>query len=137
MRTHLAATCIIATALAGCVSASATMLNPGATQPPVPEAEVRVFLASDSIPAACQRYALIHAQGSANMTDETKMIEAARRRAGKIGANAVQLQTMRDPGTGRQIANALFGIGANRKGEMIAYRCGDTPAPATTQPVQQ
>lgn len=115
--------------LAGCVSARATMLVPAGTYPPVEESRVQVFLEEDEVPGACTRVALIHAQGDADMTDESMMINAARRRAGKIGANAVLLSNFRDPSTGTRIASAVIGLSANRKGQMIAYRCPEGAAP--------
>lgn len=117
--------------LAGCVSARATMLGQNAQLPPVLETDVRVFLSETQIPAECSPYALIHTTGAANMTDETDMIAAARRRAGKIGANGVLLGEVREPSTGTQVVSAIFGVPANRKGQLVAYRCeaaGATPA---------
>ena len=116
--------------LAGCVSARATMLVPGQFSP-VPESEVRVFLAENEVPSTCQRIALIHTSGDVDMTDETQMITAARRRAGQVGANAVLLSNVREPGSGRRVAAAVFGVSADRKGQLIGYRCPDAaPAPA-------
>jgi hypothetical protein len=109
--------------LAGCVSARATMLGQNEQLPPVLETDVRVFLSEAQVPAECSPYALIHTTGAANMTDETDMIAAARRRAGKIGANGVLLGEMKEPGTGTQVVSAIFGVPANRKGQLVAYRC--------------
>nr|AGS49912.1 hypothetical protein [uncultured bacterium esnapd22] len=109
--------------LAGCVSARATMLGQNEQLPPVLETDVRVFLNEGQIPAECSPYALIHTTGAANMTDETDMIAAARRRAGKIGANGVLLGEVKEPGTGTQVVSAIFGVPANRKGQLVAYRC--------------
>jgi hypothetical protein len=116
---------------AGCVSARATMLGGTPQYPPVLETDVRVFLSEDQVPGSCVQYAIIHTSGAADLTDETDMIAAARRRAGKIGANGVLLGQVRDPSTGTRIASAVFGMPANRKGQLLAYRCdesGRTPA---------
>ena len=115
----------VALLASACVSAEATMLGGGPAAAPVPEQQVRVFLADEPVPEACQRYALISLSGSAEMTSEAQMISAARRRAGKIGANAVQLAATREPGTGRMVAAAIFGVSANRKSQVVAYRCGE------------
>jgi hypothetical protein len=125
MRFRTFAALLAPLAAGACVSASATYLGPRQTLTPVPEDQVRVFLATDSIPASCQRYALINAQGDADLTNESQMVNAAKRRAGKIGANAIQLQSTRDPSTGTRIASAVLGISANRKGQMLAFRCSD------------
>jgi molybdopterin synthase catalytic subunit len=116
--------------LAGCVSARHTMLVPGGQQPPVAEDQVTVYLQETEVPATCTRYALIHTSGDVDMTDETQMINAAKRRAGKIGANAIALGAVREPSSGRRVAAAVFGVSQDRKGQMVAYRCGDTPAAA-------
>ena len=119
---------------AACVTAKATMLSP-TTHAPVPEQQVAVFLREDEVPEACERIALIHTSGDASMTDETQMIAAARRRAGKVGANAVLLTNVRDPSTGTRVAAAVFGISANRKGQQIAFRCPDAnPVASDTIP---
>jgi hypothetical protein len=111
--------------LAGCVQAEATYLGPHDTLAPVPEEQVRVFLQSDSIPPNCTRLAMINLSGDASGTSEAQMIRAAKRRAGKIGANAVQLPAMRDPRTGTRIARAVFGpfVNADRKGQSVAFTC--------------
>lgn len=113
----------LAPLLTGCVSARATMLGTGAPQPPVAEDQVRVFLADDPVPEDCERYALITLAGDAQMTSQAQLISAARRRAGKVGANAVQLGVTKEPGTGRQVARAVLGLSADRKSEMVAFRC--------------
>jgi hypothetical protein len=117
--------------LAGCVSAQATMLRPEAYAP-VPEHGVRLYLLESEVPATCERIALIHTEGDADITSETQMISAARRRAGKVGANALLLNNVRDPSTGTRVASAVFGVPANRKGQMIGLRCVDAAAPAVT-----
>jgi hypothetical protein len=117
---------IAAVLLTGCVSAQATMLG-SHRYAPVPSSEVHVYLSAAEVPEACERIALIHTQGDAETTNERQMIAAARRRAGKVGANAVQLENVRDPSTGTRIAAAVIGISAERKGEMLALRC-DTEA---------
>jgi hypothetical protein len=114
---------ILSATVAGCVSARATMLGTGPQLAAVPPDQVRVFLQDDEVPETCERYALITLAGSSTGTSEAQMIAAARTRAGKIGANAVQLGETREPGTGRVVAGALLGINADRKGEMVAYNC--------------
>ena len=100
------------------------MLGPTTARTPVAEDQVRIFLAADTVPSACERIALIDLEGSAQMTNETQMLTAARRRAGKIGANAVKMgDVVREPSTGRMVAAALIGVSANRKTQMTAFSC--------------
>ena len=48
------------------------------------------------------------------------MIDKIREEAGKLGANAIILQKMEEPSTGRKVASALLGTSADRKGQAIA-----------------
>lgn len=59
------------------------------------------------------------------MTDERQTINAAKRRGGKVGANAIVLDTLGDPGMGTRVAAEMFGLPAERKGRMVAFRCPD------------
>jgi hypothetical protein len=120
-------TCSALLALSGCVSARATYLGPHETLAPVPEEQVRVFLPGDSVPAECSRLAIIHLAGDANTTDEGQMLRAAKRRAGKIGANAVQITSTRDPRSSTRVARVILGsaVNADRKGEALAYTCSE------------
>jgi hypothetical protein len=123
-RHHQILTLSLALGIAGCVSAQATMLTPN-RYAPVPSREVQVYLGVEEVPAECERIALIHAAGNANWTNEQQMISAARKKAGKAGANAVLIRTLRDPGLGTLVAAELFDLPADRKGELIGYRCPD------------
>lgn len=124
MRTSLRLTMLTLIVMAtGCVSAHTTMLTPGPRHAPVPLEEVAVYLAEEELPEACERIALIHAAGDASWTSEKGMIAATRKRAGRAGANAVVLRSMRDPSTGTRVAAAVFGIPAERKGQVVGYRC--------------
>jgi hypothetical protein len=96
---------------------------------PVPEEQVRVYLAEDEVPEQCERIALIHAEGPPDATTRPQMIRAAQRRAGKIGANALLLSSIRDPRFGTRVAAEVFGVSADRKGQMVAYRCADRSLP--------
>jgi hypothetical protein len=121
----------IALGLTGCVTAHTTMLTPSSF-PPVPENEVYIHLHPDELSDACVRVALIHAEGSAKWTNERQMIEAARRKAGKAGGNALLIRSVTDPNTVTRIAAELLdGLPADRKGEMIAFRC---PPPDAIDP---
>jgi hypothetical protein len=107
----------------GCVSAQTTMLTPGPRHGPVPPEEVEVYLAEEELPEGCERIALIHAAGDATWTNEKGMIAAARKRAGRAGANAVVLRSIREPSTGTRVAGAVFGTPVERKGQVFGYRC--------------
>lgn len=114
--------------LTGCVSVSKTVLIDRSASP-VPEAEVGVFLAQDSVPASCERVALLHASGPEDLTDEGDMWNKLREESGKLGANAVQIRTMEDPSTGERILSGLFGTEADRDSDAIALWCPDVGRP--------
>ena len=119
----------------GCVSARATMLDPAKQYAPVPENQVRIFPSWAEVPASCEQVALIHAQGDVDATDKAQMLEAARRRAGKVGANAIVLTEMRDPSTGTRVAGAILNLPTDRKGQMLALYCpaGDATSQAANR----
>ena len=104
--------CVLA--LAACVTVSKSVLLDRSAHP-VPQEEVTLLLASDSIPADCERVAMLHGSGPDGYTDEGDMWNKLRDEAGKLGANAVHMQSMEDPGGGERFASALFGTQADRE----------------------
>lgn len=108
--------------LAGCVSVSKSVLLDRSAHP-VPQEQVTILLANDSIPSSCERVAMLHGSGPDSFTDEGDMWNKLRDEAGKLGANAVHMQTMEDPGGGERFAAALFGGQADRDAEAVAYWC--------------
>lgn len=127
LRVALVALCAVA---AGCVSVSKSVLTQRYASRPVPRDNVYVFLAStgDSIPEACKRVAILHASG-AEMATEGKMYDKLREEAGKLGANAVFVQNMKDPGTGERVAGALFGTGTDKDSDAVALHCPPAALP--------
>ena len=45
--------------------------------------------------------------------------------AGELGANAVEVRTMEDAGTGERVVAALFGTEADRDSDALALFCPD------------
>lgn len=126
---------LVVVLVAGCVRVQTTML-PGAVQTTrvfEPYA-VHVLLADDEEPEDCARVAVLHGSGSSSFTDESGMLNKLREEAGKLGANALRLEGMREPGSGERIANALL-TGFNdgqRRSEALALYCPSLiPEPAT------
>lgn len=120
-RRYLSSLPVIALAFlaSGCISTQATMLDP-TSRPPVPQEEVRVYRAAESIECDYTEVAVLHAQGGSYLTNEHMMIKAAKKRAGKVGANGVVLGTINEPSSGAKVAGAIFGVGTERRGEMLA-----------------
>lgn len=117
--------------LAGCVQTKSISLNPTAQQyPPVPPDSV-VILTSESELDTLEftRLAMIEATGSGEWTSQTGMYNAMRRRAGQVGANAILLPQISEPGAGAKVAGAFLGTGTQRKGQVVAIRItGRKPA---------
>lgn len=106
-------------AVAACVSVNKSVLSSAYADRPLTKEQVQVYFADDSIPAH-ERIAILNAQGDESMTNEGQMIDKLREEAGKLGANAIILQQLKDPGTGQRVLSAVFGVPAERKGQAIA-----------------
>ena len=106
--------------LAGCVSVNSSVLMDRSAYP-VPQPRVQVLLPSDTVPADCERVALLHGSGGEIWTNEADMWDKLREETGLLGGNVVQLVTMEDPGWGERL---LAGIEhADRDAEAIALWC--------------
>lgn len=116
--------------LFGCVSVSKSVLMDRSAYP-VPRHEVGVILPGDSIPASCRRVALLHASGPEGFTDEGDMWDKLREESGKLGANAVLIYTIDQPGTAERVASHLLGTESDRDADAVAYWCPDGPPEAS------
>jgi hypothetical protein len=116
---------VAALAMCGCVTTNTTMLVPPQKYAPVPADSVRVFLSEQEIKDKgydFERVALIYATGSAEYTSESGMVKKLRHDAGQRGANGIVLSPINEPGAGAKVVGALFGVGTQRKGEVVAVR---------------
>jgi len=102
-----------------CVTVNRSVLSESRMAFPVPQVRVQVYFPEDSVPEH-ERIAILNAEGDDDLTDEAQMIDRLREEAGKLGANAIILGEVRDPGTGARVAAAVFGISSDRKGSAIA-----------------
>lgn len=111
--------------LVGCVSVSSSVLTRDFESRPVPPDQVYVFLASaqDELPESCVRVAVLHGSGASDWTDRSDMLDGLREEAGELGANAIYVQTMEDPGTGERVVGAIFGTGTDRDSDALALHC--------------
>lgn len=115
---------VLCVAVSGCVSVSKSVLMDRSAYP-LPREQVDVFLVGDSIPASCERVALMHASGPEGFTDEGDMWDKLREEAGKLGANAVQVFAIEEPGAAERIASALLDTESDRDADAIALWCPD------------
>jgi hypothetical protein len=106
--------------IAACVSTQATRLGSGMIRPPVAPDQVAIYRTADQVPGKYEEVALLSSKGDYNATDEEKMFKSMREKAGEMGANAIVLQSVQEPGTGAKVASALIGLSANREGKALA-----------------
>ena len=113
----------------GCVRTQAVQLGLSQKRPPIPPDQVAIYRTAQQVPRKYEEVALLTSTGDYAMTDEGKMYKSMRDKAAKMGANAIILDSMKEPNNGAKIASAVFGTMANRKGKAIAiYIFPDTTA---------
>lgn len=107
--------------LAGCVTTNASMLGTATAKRSVilPQ-NVALYRTADQVPSKYEEVALLNSAGDSNFTDEAKMFDSMKKKAGEIGANAIILDALSEPGAGAKVAAAIFGVSAQRKGKAIA-----------------
>lgn len=108
---------------AACVNVRATPLGPQAAQyPPVMFEQVVVYETEDDIPAEYEKLAVLFADGEANWTNERQMVDAARKKAGRIGANAIVIGEFKEPSSLAQVAGVIFDAPVSRRARFLAVR---------------
>ena len=107
-----------------CVATSHTWVDPsGPRFDPVPPDSVVIFTDEAELEGVeYTRLALIEATGSGEFTDQSGMLKAMRKKAGELGANAILLPKIEEPGAGAKVAAAFLGTGTQRKGNVVAIR---------------
>lgn len=103
-----------------CVSTQAVRLGNTPDRPPVTPDHVVIYLTPDKVPGRYDEVALLSSKGDAGTTSETKMYDSMRKKAGELGANAVLLQNVEEPGTGSKVFHVLLHTSADRKGKALA-----------------
>ena len=109
----------LALVVAACVTVNKSVLDQSFMDAPLPRERVHVYLPGDEIPAHT-RIAILNAEGDVDVTDEAQMIDKLREEAGKLGANAIVMGEIDQPGTGEQVAKAILGTTAYRRSQAIA-----------------
>jgi hypothetical protein len=74
---------------------------------------------------ACTRVAILHGSGASGWTDQGDIIDKLRSETGKLGGNALLLQSMEEAGTGEQIVGGLFGTTSDTDSDALAVWCPD------------
>lgn len=119
---HLCVTVLLLCICVSCVRTKETLIDPAAPKLPELEPEsVRIVTDESELEGVeYTRVAMIEATGSGSFTDQSGMIEAMRKKAAKLGANAILLPSIDEPGSGAKVAAAIFGTDTSRKGNAIA-----------------
>ena len=105
---------------AACVQTNAVRLGNAPERPPVPQEQVAVYRTAEQVPGRYQEIALLNSTGEASWTNEAKMFDSMRKKAGELGANGIILDAISEPGAGAKVAGAILGTGVERKGKAIA-----------------
>jgi len=111
---------VVFTALAGCVSTNAAVLNPTAVYARTCPQAVVVYTTPDRVQSEYVEVALLNSTGESGWTSERGMIESQQRKAAEVGANGLILSGIQEPGAGAKVAAAIFGVGTDRKGKALA-----------------
>lgn len=108
--------------LVSCATTKAVKLGTEtAVRPPISYDKVAVFRSADQVPGKYEEVALMMSTGDSIWTSEAGMWKSMRKKAGKLGANAIILDATSEPKAGTKLlAMALFGTGGERKGKAIA-----------------
>lgn len=120
-----------ASVLSACTSTRAVLLGGTGTYPELAPGEVRVFLHEENVPGEFERIALVTAESNASWTDETDLIRAMRRRAAKMGADAIIIGDLHDPTTLERVAEVLTDYQPQRRGRALAIRLVEEEVPAS------
>lgn len=110
--------------LGACTTTGAVMLDGGPYAEQHPN-DVRVYLHEEDVPGEYERIALVTARSDAGWTDETDLIRAMRRRAAKLGADAIIVGEVRDPTTLERVAEVLTDYEPQRRARGLAIRLLD------------
>lgn len=106
--------------IVACVQTNAVRLGNAPVRAPVPEDQVAVYRTASQVPGPYEEVALLNAKGEASWTNEEKMFNSMRKKAGEMGANGIILDAISEPGAGAKVAGAILGTGVERKGKAIA-----------------
>ncbi|HET6762545.1 MAG TPA: hypothetical protein VFH27_02710 [Longimicrobiaceae bacterium] len=122
--------------LGGCVSTHAEWIGtPPSAQPQrIPQEMVRVYMAEADLPQGYEKVAVIWVEGDTRSTSNRRLVDAARRKAGFLGANAVVLGRFHEPSTGARILAGVLDVPLERRTEVLAVRLpsADDPHPAVS-----
>jgi len=116
--------------ITACVSVQSTRLGSAEIRPPVPASAVAIYRSAAQVGARYEEVALLDAAGDYNYTNEEKMYQKMREKAGALGANGIVLDSISEPTTGAKVAQFFIGTAAQRKGKAVAIYVSNVSAVA-------
>jgi len=116
--------------ITACVSVQSTRLGSSVIRPPDPASAVAIYRSAAQVGAQYEEVALLDAAGDYNYTNEEKMYQKMREKAGALGANGIVLDSISEPTTGAKVAQFFIGTAAQRKGKAVAIYVSNVPAVA-------
>jgi hypothetical protein len=109
-------------ALAGCISTNAVQLGEPRQYPATKPEEVQVFIKEADVKVDFDKVAIINAEGNYSYASDEKMVNAMKKKAAQLGANAIIIGEFKDPSTVEKIADAVVGVGGTKTGKVLAIR---------------
>lgn len=106
--------------LMACMSTKAVRLGDQIVRPILAWQQVKVYRTADQVPGKYDEVGLLMTTASTIWTSEKGMWNSMKKKAAKLGANAIILDAISEPSAGAKIAGAIFGVGINRKGKAVA-----------------
>jgi hypothetical protein len=107
--------------LGACTTTSAVLLETGPGPARHPD-DVVVYLYEEDVPGDYEEIALVTARTDVHWHDETDLIQAMRKRAAKLGADAIIVGDIREPSTVERVAEVLTDYEAPRRARGVAIR---------------
>ena len=81
-----------------------------------------MFLTEADVKGEFDKVAIINAEGNYSFATDEKMVNAMKKKAAKLGANAIVIGEFKDPSTVEKIADAVVGVGGTKTGKVLAIR---------------
>jgi hypothetical protein len=108
--------------IAGCTRTNAALMDNSVHLARTCPDAVKIFTSPSKVTSEYQEIALLNSSGSTGFTTESGMMKSMRKKAADVGANAIIMGNIDEPGAGAKVAAAIFGVGgaAERKGKSVA-----------------
>jgi hypothetical protein len=107
-------------ALAGCTRTNAALLDNSIHLARTCPDAVKLYTAPSNVGSPYTEVALLNSTGSSGWTSESGMMKSMREKAAEVGATAIIMGTIDEPGAGAKVVGAIFGTGTERKGKSVA-----------------